>query len=370
MGEQTLEQRRTPPVTSASRAGRDGRPGARFATLVVVLLAALAVSLTASVAIGSVWIRPLEVWRIVGALSLGLPTEATWTEADRNIVWLIRFPRALLGALVGAGLAVVGVAIQALVRNPLADPYLLGVSSGASVGAAAVIVLGALPGLGVYGLSAAAFLGALGAVAIVFAIAQQGGQLSPLRLILAGVAVAYVLSALTSLLIFRAPDSDSVRAVLFWMLGSLAGARWAYLGLPAVILAAGTCYLLLQARSLNAVLVGEDTATTLGVDVKRFRLAVLAVASILTGTLVAVAGAIGFVGLMLPHVTRLLVGSDHRRVLPVAALLGASFMIWVDVGARTLAAPQELPIGIITALIGAPFFVLLLRSRRFGMRAS
>jgi iron complex transport system permease protein len=369
----------TEPVTIAI--GRRPAPPPRYRRggsshlLLIVLTAGLVLSVTLGVAIGSVAIAPQAVWKIVGTEIVGwLPTTSpqapTWNEADRNIVMLVRLPRVLLGALVGAGLSVVGVAIQALVRNPLADPYLLGVSSGASVGATAVILLGAFAALGHYALSFGAFLGALTAVAVVFAVAQRHGQVSPLRLILAGVAMAYVFAALTSLMIFTSSNPNAVQSVLFWLLGSLAGARWSYLGLPAVVLVTGIAYLVLQSRNLNSIVVGDDTAATLGLDIGRFRRRIFLFASLLTGVLVAVSGAIGFVGLMMPHVVRIMVGSDHRRVLPVAALLGASFMVWVDVGARTLAAPQELPVGIITALLGAPFFVFLMRSNHYGLKGA
>jgi iron complex transport system permease protein len=283
-----------------------------------------------------------------------------WQAFQANIIWEIRFPRVLLGGLVGAGLAVVGATMQALVRNPLADPYLLGVSSGASLGAVAVILLG-ISWFGIYSLSVAAFLGALCAFVLVYVLARQGGRLTTGRLVLAGVAVSYVLSAAMNVLIYNAPNGEQVKSVVFWLLGSLGGARWAYLGLPALILVAGTLLLIVQSRTLNALSAGEETAATLGVNTTRFRQQSFALTSLITGTLVALSGGIGFVGLMLPHIVRLLVGADHRRLLPVAALSGAIFLIWVDVLARTLVAPEELPIGVITALLGAPFFIWLMR---------
>lgn len=348
------------------RALRRPAPGAGIA--LAGLTVALVVSITVAAMIGPVTIPPGVVWEIVGH-RLGLPVEESWTRPQESIVWTIRLPRVLLAAVVGAGLSVVGVAIQALVRNALADPYVLGVSSGASVGATVILLFGGLSALGVYALSAGAFLGALGAIVVVFAVAQQHGRLSPLRLILSGVSVAYVLSAATSFLLFQAPDAESVRSVLFWLLGSFAQARWSYLTLPAIAVLAGCLLMLARARWLNALVMGDDTAATLGVDVRRFAPEVFLIVSLMTGAIVAVSGAIGFVGLMMPHAVRLLVGADHRRVLPLAALLGASFMIWVDVVARTLVAPEELPVGVITALLGGPFFVLLMRSGRIGLRS-
>jgi iron complex transport system permease protein len=329
--------------------------------LCLVLLMALAVSIAVGVTVGGVRVPPGAVWRVAVAHIVGDPSGVS--PGQDHIVWLIRLPRTLLAALVGAGLAVVGVAIQALVRNVLADPYLLGVSSGASVGATAVILFGGFGGLGVYALSGAAFAGALLAMAAVFSLAQSHGRVTPLTLILAGTAMGYGFSALASFLVFKAETPDGLRAVLHWLLGSLGGARWSYLTLPAAGVLVATGYLVLHGRQLNVLVMGDETARTLGVDVERLRRRVFVVASLLTGLVVAVSGAVGFVGLMLPHVTRMLVGADHRRVLPLAALLGAVFMVWVDVAARTLVAPEELPLGVLTALLGVPFFVWLLRRR-------
>ena len=333
----------------------------RLKLLFVGLVMLLALSVTFAVTIGPVYISPLTVWEIIFSHVFGL-AQGSWGTGEDNIVWLIRLPRVLLAGIVGAGLAVVGVAMQATVRNPLADPYILGTSSGASVGAVAVIVLG-LNFFEPYSLSVAAFLGAVASFAIVFLLAQTGGRVSPTRLILAGVATAYILTAITSFILFTG-DDRAIRAVLFWMLGTLAGAKWEFLTLPAAVVAVGVVALVLQSRSMNALLAGEETATTLGVDTQRFRRQLLIISALLTGVMVAVSGAIGFVGLMMPHIVRLFVGSDHRRVLPASVLAGGIFMIWVDVAARIIVQPQELPISVITALIGAPFFLWLLRMRR------
>jgi len=330
--------------------------------LTAVLAAGLFASVTLAVLLGPVPISPATVWKVALHETLGL-FAPDWSAAQGQIVWQIRFPRVLLAAVVGAGLAVVGTTLQALVRNPLADPFVLGGSSGASVGA--VLVIGAgFSAFGVYSLSVAAFLGALGAFALVVVLARgPGGAVSPVRLVLSGVAVSYALSGLTNFMIFRTEDSDQVRSVLFWMLGSLGGARWEYLTAPALVLLAGSFLLVLQARSLNSLLMGEESAANLGVDTGAFRKQLVVLTALLTGAMVAVSGSIGFVGLVMPHVVRLLVGSDHRRVLPVAVLLGATFLVWVDVLARTAVAPEELPVGVVTSLIGAPFFVWLMRRK-------
>ncbi|WP_276522204.1 FecCD family ABC transporter permease [Kallotenue papyrolyticum] len=342
----------------ASRPPAASRLG--FGALLSGLGLALLATVTLAVMIGPVPLAPTLVWRV--ALHQLLPGLVTpnWETYQFTIIWEIRFPRVLLGGLVGAGLALIGTTMQALVRNPLADPYLLGVSSGASLGAVTVMLLG-VRWFGSLSLSISAFLGALLAFSVVYVLAQQGGRLTTGRLILAGVAVSYIFSAMTNVLIFNADNGEAVKSAIFWMLGGLGGARWDYLGLPALVLLLGSAYLVLQARALNILSIGEETAATLGVDAGRFRRQVLTLTSLMTGTLVAVSGGIGFVGLMLPHILRLLVGAEHHRLLPVAALAGAIFLIWVDVLARVVVAPQELPIGIITALLGAPFCIWLMR---------
>ncbi len=318
-------------------------------------------SITLAITIGPVYISPVTVWHIIASHTLGV-SPGDWTAGQDHIVWLIRLPRVLLAGIVGAGLAVVGTTMQATVRNPLADPYLLGTSSGASVGAVLVIMLG-INFLAPYSLSILAFVGAVGSFAIVFVMAQTRGRVSPTRLILAGVATAYVLSAITSLILFMG-DERAVRGVLFWMLGTLSGAEWSYLGLPAAALLVGISFLVLKYRAMNALLAGEETAVTLGVNTQALRCQLLLLTALLTGVMVAVSGAIGFVGLMMPHIVRLVSGADHRLVLPASALAGSIFLIWVDVLARTIVQPQEIPVSIITALVGAPFFLWLLRWRR------
>lgn len=334
----------------------------RFVPVVIGLVLVLAATITAAVTIGPITIAPITVWAIV--FNFGGQTEApAWTPSEAYIVWNLRLPRVLLSAWVGAGLAVVGTALQALVRNPLADPYVFGITSGASVGATVVLVLGAAA-FGDYSLSVAAFTGAMLAFALVLTLARSGGSLSPIRLILAGLAVAYAMSAVTSFLVFMAAhegDQGAALSVLFWILGGFGAARWTHVLLPAVAVATGLLLLLAHARSLNALLAGDETAATLGVDVGRLRWQLFAVCSLLTGVMVAVSGGIGFVGLMVPHAVRMLLGTDHRYVLPVALLGGAVFLVWADVLARTMFAPAELPIGIITALSGTPFFIWLMR---------
>ncbi|MFF8386503.1 FecCD family ABC transporter permease [Streptomyces kanasensis] len=351
---------RTGPGPRGRASGGGGPRRASFAFTLVVLGVLLVVSATAGMAIGSVHVPPGEVWGIV-THALGADwSEPTWSRARETIVLDVRAPRVLLGVVTGAGLSVVGAALQALVRNPLAEPYLLGVSSGAALGAVCVIVLG----VGVFGalsLSVAAFAGALLALVVVYVTARAGGRITSVRLVLSGVAVAAVLTAVVDLLLLTSGTGDQARAVLAWTLGGLGGVRWAGLWLPAAALLLGIGVLLVQARSLNLLLSGEEAAATMGLDVARFRARMFVLLSLVTGVMVAATGPIGFVGLMLPHMVRVLVGGDHRRVLPTAALGGAVFLVWADIAARTVAAPMEIPVGVLTALCGGPFFLCLMR---------
>ena len=345
----------------------------RFWLLLGGLIALLLISVTLGVSLGPVDIPIGVVWWIAASettnvfsditsfeLNRWADIEENWTRAQFNIIWLIRFPRVLMGFFVGAGLAVVGATMQALVRNPLADPYILGISSGASVGAVMVLAFGAFAFAGIYAISVGAFFGAILTFLTVFLLARSHGRLHPARLILAGVAVAYFFSGLTSFIILTSDNRELARTVLAWLLGSLAGTNWSELTLPAAALFFGSVYLVLQARSLNALIVGDETAATLGVDLTRFRCSLFLVVSLVTGVMVAVSGAIGFVGLMIPHIVRLMVGTDHRRVMPVSIFAGSIFLILFDVVARTAFNPVELPVGVITSLLGGPFFLWLL----------
>lgn len=273
-------------------------------------------------------------------------------------------PRGILGAVAGASLSVAGATMQTLVRNPLADPYLLEVSAGASVGATAVITIGTFAGLGVYALSGGALVGALLASALVFGVAMAQGGLTPLRLVLTGVVMSAAFSAIANFLIFLSDDPRSAQSVLFWMLGSVAGATWPTL-VPATVVMV-VCVVVLVAVSgwLDALASGPDTAASLGVPVGRLRLLLFVLLSVLVGAAVAVSGGIGFVGLVIPHLVRMVVGARHRVVIPVCALAGAVFLVWVDVLARVAVRPQEIPLGVVTGLLGAPVFLVLVGRRR------
>ncbi|GGV81761.1 FecCD family ABC transporter permease [Streptomyces massasporeus] len=315
-----------------------------------------------AISIGAVNVPLGDVWGIVLHHVTGTGTAHPDPALDQ-IVWNFRTPRVVLAALAGAGLAVSGAVLQTVVTNPLADPIVLGISYGATLGAVLVITLGGGAALAGLGVSAAAFLGAVAAGALVFALGQRRGRLAPTRLVLAGVAVGYAFLSATSYVQLQATPSE-LRTVMFWMLGSVAGAQWGQLPTVTVVVIATVTLLTLFGRRLNVLLTGDESATALGVNVNRLRAVLLLLTALLTGTVIAVAGSIGFVGLMIPHLVRLTTGADQRRLLPLTALLGAVYLVLVDLLSRTLDRPNEIPLGILTALLGAPFFLWLLRRNK------
>jgi iron complex transport system permease protein len=330
------------------------------AVLSVVLLASVLVA----IGLGPAVIAPDETVRYLWAAVSG--GEIGADEVTRyQIVWQIRTPRVLLAAVVGAGLAAVGVVVQALVRNALADPFILGVSSGASVGAVAVSVSGGRAGLGIYAVSAGAFLGALAASVLVYLAARSAAGIMPLRLVLTGVALAFGFQAVLSVIIYFAPDSEATSAVLFWTMGGFGAATWGALPVVAAVVLVALVVVRRSGRALDVLSLGDETAGSLGVDAASVRRGLFALTAVATGAMVAVSGAIGFVGLVVPHVVRILVGAGHARVLVVAPLAGAVLMVWVDLLSRTVVAPRELPLGAITALVGVPVFVVLMRRRGY-----
>ena len=321
------------------------------------LAALLVLSIVVAVTIGPANIGFADVWASIGS-HLGLGVNPLSLLRD-GIVWELRLPRVLTAAAVGAGLAVSGAVMQAITRNPLAEPYLLGLSAGASLGAVSVILLG----LAVI-LPLAAFLGAMLALALTLLLASSLGVITPTRTVLAGLAVSSLASAITSLVIFWTATGDSYREILGWLLGSLAGARW-----PAVAISFGAILvagipIMLTGRVLDAFAFGDTSARALGVNVSATRWGLLTASALLTGAMVSVSGSIGFVGLILPHAVRFIAGPAHRALLPLSALFGAIFLVWADTAARSLFDPRELPVGIVTAIIGAPVFAVLLARRR------
>lgn len=334
-------------------------------TLGFGLLVLLFVSMVAGVALGSVSLAPDVVLRVL----LSRFTGETVDPVAERIVWQLRLPRVMMALFTGGGLAIVGVAMQTLVRNPLAEPYILGLSSGASAGAS-LFYLGFLPPLLSRTLSMplAAFLGALLALTLVYLVARQNGVLSITRLLLGGVAISALMASITSGITFASPSPDKLRAVLFWLLGSFSGSGWSLLPLPALATLLGLIGMLVLARPMDLLLLGEEPAAQLGSPVELAKRLLILISALVTGTLVAFSGTIGFVGLIIPHAVRTLTGVSHRRVIPLSFLLGAAFLIWADLMARLLLPGVELPVGVVTALCGVPFFLMLLRHRpyRFG----
>ena len=314
-----------------------------------------------AVVLVSAAIGPVRIdYLVVGKVLLDtLPSLAYDTpEKYRIIVMTIRLPRIVLGATVGFALAAAGVVMQGFFRNPMADPSIIGVSSGAAVGAVATI---AIPAAIPYGLSVAAFVGATITAFAVYLLATENGRTPVATLLLAGIAVQTFLGAVISYLLLQ--SGRSLAEAVYWLMGNLKDARWSELPLALVVTGVGFVVLSVFARDLNVLLLGEEDARGLGVEVERTKRLLLAVASIVTASAVAVAGVIGFVGLIVPHVMRLLVGPDHRILLPTSALAGAAFLVATDTLARTALGGAELPVGIVTAFLGAPFFLYLLRNR-------
>jgi len=316
-----------------------------------LLLGSAALAVLLAVRFGSYTIGTADV--VAALLGRGLETE-------RFIVVGLRLPRAVLGLLVGGGLAMAGATFQALLRNPLAEPYILGISGGAAAGAVAVIALGVGAGA-LWALPIAAFTGALVAIALVFRVAAAADRGLDVRvLLLAGVVVGSFFTAFVAF-VLSVSEAQTVRSAMLWMMGSLAGANWPSVGVVALYTLPAAALLMGLSRALNAMSIGEDTASYLGTDVERVKRVGFAVASLITAAGVAMAGVIGFVGLIVPHAVRLLVGSDHRALLPLSFLAGGTFLTLADVLARTLTSPTEIPIGVVTAFVGVPLFLVLLR---------
>jgi iron complex transport system permease protein len=337
--------------------------------VVPLLIGAVLLSLVLGTGLGPVKVSPLSTAKIILSYIPGVEDAIghTWTRLEENIVRGLRLPRVLLGLIVGASLAVTGVTMQALVRNQLADPFILGVSSGAAAAATLGMLFGVFSFLGTYSLSISAFIGSAVTIIFVYIISRVRGRINITQLLLSGVAVSMIMDGVTRIITLSAPNALGLHNATFWMSGSLAGARWAYLTLPFAVLVICMIVLLVNYRTLNLLLLGDESAGTLGVSVNNAQKALVLVASLMAGTTIAVSGTIGFVGLMVPHFSRLIVGADHKRVLPVAALSGGVLVVWVDVAARTLLAPEELPVGILTAIIGGPLFIFLLK-RKTGER--
>lgn len=339
------------------------RDDPNITVIIFVLLILSLLSIIFAIGLGPVSVKSSNVAKIIFS-KLSFTSEyitPTWTQIEENIVWGLRMPRVLLGMIVGASLAVTGASMQTLVRNHLADPFILGVSSGAAATATLGMLFGVFSFLGTYALSISAFIGAAITIILVYMISKVKGRINITQLLLSGVAVSMIMDAITKIITLSAPNALGLHNAAFWMAGSLAGAKWGYLTLPLITITICMCILLINYRGLNALLLGDETAGTLGINVGRMQKMLVLVSSLMAGTTIAVSGTIGFVGLMVPHISRILVGSDHKKVLPVCALLGGILVVWVDVAARMIIAPEELPLGVLTAVVGGPFFIWLLK---------
>lgn len=340
-----------------------------FLTLFVLILV-LFCSFIYSLSIGVVNISYAEIIRILyyNIIDVESPNGQNLLQSvAASVIFDLRLPRIIMAVLSGGALALGGVVMQALIRNPLADPYILGVSSGAAMGATASIILGMFSWFGLYGVSLGAFCGAILVTFTVFAITYTtGAGRNNTKLILAGTALNAICSASTSLLVYLAKDIDGIRDATFWIMGSMCKVTWSYLPFAAVVFCVLAVYFLYNFRILNTSLLGEDMALILGVSLERRRVLFLTAVAILVSMIVAATGIIGFVGLVIPHVVRILCGNNHLKLLPYSMLGGAIYMLWCDVLARTVLVRTELPIGILTAFIGGPFFLYLMCSKKYG----
>ena len=336
----------------------------------VILLVILFLSIGFAVTIGSVDISIKEVYQVILYKLLNIGDSSIGTGAVADVVWLIRMPRIVLAIAVGVGLSVVGIVMQAIVKNPLADPYILGVSSGASLGATLAVVLGIGSSFGSNSLGIMGFIGAFGVSILVLIISNIGGRSNSIKLLLAGMALSSVCSSFSSFLVYISDDSQKLKTITFWLMGSLAGAKWNEIVIIMPIIILGVIFFMTQYRTLNLMLLGDEVSITLGTDLHKFRIIYLVITSLMIGLLVYVSGMIGFVGLIIPHIVRMIFGTDHRKIIPISALLGAIILIWADMLSRSLIKGTEIPIGIVISIIGSPLFVWLMIKKNYGFGGS
>ena len=339
-----------------------------FLFWIISLSIILIATIIGAIAIGSTYIEPGVVYKVLlNKLSNGYLFSGNWNVMFESIIWEIRFPRVILGAVCGAGLALCGVLMQCVTKNPIAEPYVLGISSGASAGAVAVIVLGGISSIGINTISAGAFVGSIVSGVLVFAIGTQMGRTtSTTRLVLTGMAISTIFGAITNLLIYAAKNSNQAKNAIFWTVGSLGGAKWSVLLLPTIMLVIVLVVSIFMSKSLDILLLGDDSAIILGINVKLIKSVILILSTLLISTIVAVTGAIGFIGLVVPHICRTIAGSNHKKLVLLSSLIGSIFLTMADILARALFPPIEIPIGIITALVGGPFFLFLISKKNYA----
>ncbi|MEW8993796.1 FecCD family ABC transporter permease [Clostridium sp.] len=335
----------------------------------LILLIVLILSIGLAVAIGSVNISMKEVYSIIlyKLFNIG---ELSASAAKIDVVWLIRMPRIILAIGVGMGLPVVGIVMQAIVKNPLADPYVLGISSGASLGATLAIMLGIGTSLGISYIGIMGFIGAFAISMLVLILSNIGGRTNSVKLLLSGMALSSVCSAFSSFIVYISNDAQGMKDISFWLMGSLAGANWDQISFILPIIFIGTLFFMTQYRTLNLMLLGDEVSVTLGTDLHKFRILYLIITSLMIGIIVYSSGMIGFIGLIIPHIVRIIFGTDHKKIIPIAAILGAIFLIWADVLSRIIIKGAEIPIGILISMIGAPCFVWLMIKKSYGFGGS
>lgn len=338
-----------------------------FILALILLVVGLVCSVMAAITFGNADISLKDVYSVIGCELFKMQRFSEFSEgAVHDVIWLIRFPRVVLALAVGMGLSVCGVVMQAIVKNPLADPYILGVSSGASLGATLAIMFGIGSIVGENFVGIMAFVGAMLTSFAVMAVANMGGRANAGKLILSGTAVSSVCSAFSSFIIYIVNDNNATAEVMRWTMGSLSGANWSRAAVIFPVIVACTLIFWTQYRSLNLMLLGDEVSITLGTNLHKSRTVYLILSSVIVGFAVYAAGMIGFVGLVIPHVIRILFGTDHKRLIPLSALLGSIFLIWADVACRIILKNSEMPIGILVSIIGAPCFIYLLVKRSYG----
>ena len=341
----------------------------QYLTFCVIMVVILVASFLLAIRLGSVdmdfdVIRKILVNKFTGREVF----DQTWESSIEEIVWTIRTPRILTAFVVGAGLTLCGILMQVLTKNSLADPYVLGISHGASAGAVSVIMYGWLSFLGGYGTMAGAFLGAVLSILLSLRIATIRNKVTATQLVLAGIAVSALFGAITNFMIYHTrTGSDKVKTATYWLMGSLNGATWEKL--KYVTIAFIVCFILIMllTRQLDVLMLGDDVAATVGVDTGKLKMWIIILATLLTGVIVSISGTIGFVGLTFPHITRSIVGTKHRRLVPASMLVGGTFLVIADILSRVVVAPEELPIGVVSAFFGAPFFLYLIRKSHGSM---
>jgi iron complex transport system permease protein len=334
--------------------------------LFLTLLALLIISFLVGLSFGNAKIPLKEIVAVLQAqLFSNIAVDAGVQGPVHDIVWLLRMPRIILAVCVGAGLSVCGLIMQAVVRNPLADPYILGVSSGASLGATLAILLGIGISLGENYIGLAAFGGALFVSIAILLISNIGGTPNTIKLLLAGMAINAICSSFSSFIVYFANNMEGMQTISYWLMGSLSSAKWSLLYVLCPIILFGSLFFWSQAKVLNIMLLGDDVALTLGYDLNFYRQVYLLVSAILVGFIVYSAGIIGFVGLIVPHIVRMLIGSDHVKLIPIVSIVGAVFLIWADLLCRIILVKSELPIGILISMIGAPCFIYLIAKKAY-----